>query len=718
MENDNSNKLRWRFDVSTFRLIGRDLITDRITALFELVKNCYDANSTRVDIIFENISSINEDSHIIIKDNGYGMTFTDIRDKWMVIGTSSKRKEPYSPEPFSRRCVGEKGIGRFAVDKLGEKVSIVTKKDGESERVNVEINWDFYDVESKKQVEGDLKQDDKAGIESSRTPLFTDIDNNYFFEPADLDKHGTTLIISEIRDIWVERDIERLFKELSKMVSPFFPIDPPFDIYVTCKDYGYNEKLVYATTDEFASCTAKISYSNSKKIQEILTFDETTGKIVPQDSYIRRFGGINITFFYFNESAKKAYNAKYKNDDARIDGIKIYRDGLITTPFAEWESDRDKKRDIIGLDKRLWSDVFNRIGSREIIGFVEITKENNPQIIDATNRQDFVDNAEYSSLKDFIIEQVDVFSKLKKFEREAKGKLANEKLKNATQDAEDFLKRIEELERQKPELKTSLSDLKKKAKQVSTSVKAGLKEQEKSQKEFLRKENIYLSLMSLQDYAANMSHAVKTSLGKIKDAAEFFNMYFPNEKYESIFSQYAKDIFVNMESLSKIINYMLNYAKSNIPFEELNVKELINNLFSEYSFRFEKEGIISTIEIRDNFVIFANKQFFADIFQNLIDNSIKSLSQKEGKKYIKCSGYIENDQFYLYFSDNGIGIEEEQRERVFEIFYTTTAEKGGAGLGLYIVKTRLAALKGAIEVIENEFKPSGATFKITFPFKK
>ena len=49
-------KLKWRFDISTFRLIGRELITDRITALFELVKNCYDANATRVDVVFENVS--------------------------------------------------------------------------------------------------------------------------------------------------------------------------------------------------------------------------------------------------------------------------------------------------------------------------------------------------------------------------------------------------------------------------------------------------------------------------------------------------------------------------------------------------------------------------------------------------------------------------------------------------------------------------------------
>ena len=69
--------LKWRFDVSTFRLIGRDMITDRVTALFELIKNCYDANATEVTVVFSNVSSLNNQSSIQIIDNGVGMSFVD-----------------------------------------------------------------------------------------------------------------------------------------------------------------------------------------------------------------------------------------------------------------------------------------------------------------------------------------------------------------------------------------------------------------------------------------------------------------------------------------------------------------------------------------------------------------------------------------------------------------------------------------------------------------
>ena len=151
--------LRWRFDVNTFRLLGRELITDRVTAVFELVKNCYDANATKVTVDLVNVSSEKkEDRKIIISDNGTGMSFIDIRDKWMVVGTNSKRTKQYSDPPFNRKLVGEKGVGRFAVDKLGERLVIHTKEvyaekqvDGkkviEGENwLDVTINWDEYET--------------------------------------------------------------------------------------------------------------------------------------------------------------------------------------------------------------------------------------------------------------------------------------------------------------------------------------------------------------------------------------------------------------------------------------------------------------------------------------------------------------------------------------------------------------------------------------------
>src|SRR5690606_39757160 len=99
------NFLNFNFDISAYRLLGRELITDRITALFEIVKNAYDANATRVTVEFKKINPLNSSSKIIISDNGHGMELSDLLNRWMVIGTSSKRRDRVSPAPFGRKVV-------------------------------------------------------------------------------------------------------------------------------------------------------------------------------------------------------------------------------------------------------------------------------------------------------------------------------------------------------------------------------------------------------------------------------------------------------------------------------------------------------------------------------------------------------------------------------------------------------------------------------------
>jgi signal transduction histidine kinase len=695
--------LHWRFDVNTFRLIGRELITDRITAAFELVKNSYDANATKVYIEFHNVNQTNVKSKIVIKDNGTGMSFNDIRDKWMVVGTASKRNVLRSPAPFNRRYVGEKGIGRFAVDKLGSELKIKTKTKGVKEWLVVEIDWNKYEALSN----------------SNQLKLFTDVDNYYSFEKGDIDDHGTILEITKVNELWSSNDFERLEKELTKIVSPFYPLNPPFEIYLFSNENNelYNNKIIKSEDVQYASHKFELKYNTKDKVQEVLKFNENSGRVTTRTTQTQIFGPVNLIIYHFDEKAKRKYNAAFKNDDSRIDGIKIYRDGVLTTPFAEFESHPDKKRDILGIDKRLWRDIFNRISTREIIGVVEITKENNPLIIDATNRQDFIDNEEYRLLKAFIIDQLNEISKLKIYERDHTKKTASEALEKAGNEVRFFVDAINEIEEVHPEIKKYLKPLKVQAKEVSTVISKGITEQKKAEVDFARKETIYLSLMSLQDYATKLAHAVRTSLSKIKDMAEFLKNKFPNAKYEKLFKEYAFLIFEEMITLSKVVDFMLSYASSEMDFEDLHIKIVISNLFNIYNAAFKTEKITAIVEISDDVIVFANKKFFEDILENLLSNSIKALKTKKNK-VIKCNGYIEEDNFVLIFSDNGIGIKKGDEEKIFDIYYTTTAEQGGAGLGLFIVKTRVEAMNGKIQLIKSEFHPNGASFKINLPFKK
>ena len=693
-------KLKWRFDISTFRLIGRELITDRITALFELVKNCYDANATRVDVVFENVSydnavvddttkevRVNPGSKIVIEDNGYGMSFEDIRDKWMVIGTASKRTSPFSPRPFGRRCV-----------------NIVTKKEEDDRWLNVEIDWNSYFNE--------VSPDEREHIR-----LFTDIENKYDY----LDRNegsgvsGTKLIVSSVREFWSKDDISRFYKEANKIVSPYTLLNPPFKIYITAREYDWVEKPVEPDKIDFATEEAEITYRGG--IQETLYFDKDKGCIAKKDGPLRIFGGISLKIFYFDENARRNYYRKYKDVNNRIDGIKIYRDGIIATPFAEAEANPDRKRDILGIDKRLWQDIFNRISTREIIGILDITKDGNPKIIDATNRQDFIDNQEYRELKEFILEQLRAFEELKIYKRELKRASVSDELKTAKENVDTFAHSVNRVIETNPDLKKDLQPLVEQATKAGTSVKKAIEEQKKAEKEYIRKENMYLSIMSLQEYAIHIAHAVRTSLGKIQRKAEFFDKYYPDPEEEEYFKLYAKEIYQEMLVLNQVIDFMLSYSKSGLNFEDLNLNELVSGLFKSYETSLKAENIRSVVEIPDNLRINTNRQFFMDILQNMISNSVKALKGVPDKT-IKCSGYISENDLILSMSDNGIGIPLEKREWVFGVFNTTTAESGGAGIGLYVVKTRVESLKGKVEVVDSEFGKVGTTIKITLPFKK
>src|SRR5438552_2995653 len=109
-------------------LLGEQLITNEVVAVFELVKNCYDADSKRVELVLEDVSN-SERGKIKITDDGIGMDKQTLLSSWLELGTMSKARagDEVRKSPGGRAYLGEKGIGRFAVHKLGHRTEIVTR---------------------------------------------------------------------------------------------------------------------------------------------------------------------------------------------------------------------------------------------------------------------------------------------------------------------------------------------------------------------------------------------------------------------------------------------------------------------------------------------------------------------------------------------------------------------------------------------------------------
>ena len=696
------DELHWKFDISTFRLLGRELITDRITALVELVKNSYDANSKNVFLEFFNTIS-KDNSKLIIRDDGFGMSALDIKNKWMTIGTDSKRKTKYTPKPFNRRVVGEKGIGRFAIDKLGLNCKIYSKTTSEKKLNLLTINWSDYE-------------------NNPKTNNFNQVTNKLKSKTFHKKCSGVKISINNLHSIWTESDIDRAYKELAKLVSPFNQLYPPFNIYISSTDFEKykNPLLVKNEAIKHSTESFDIAYDLDKNIQEMMDFKD--GKLIKTTQEIRFFGPIRFRLYYFNQGAKSKFTRRTDaNSQQLIDGIKIYRDGVLATPFAQHESHSEKTRDVLGIDKRRYSNFFDRFGSRDIMGIVEIQKELSPDIIDATNRQDFIDNLAYTKLKEFIIEQIAVLEKYVTYKKKLESIKVDEKLKDAKNKVESF---SDDLKNLKFDLKSNkninvekkILELEKSARDAGIALKKGIKQQADERAQSEQKEQMYMSLMSLQTYAMEITHIIKTSLSHIKQRAEFNIKYYENPTQKERIADYNRGIMNEIDKLVEAIDFMSKYTRSDANWEEFNIKHAFDSVFSSYQPILEKNKVEIIMDIQNNLILDYNIVLFQDIITNLLNNSLKAISNND-KKLIKITATAEDEALTILFSDNGIGIPVLERNKIFEVYHTTTSEDGGNGMGLYMIKTNINAVHGSIEAIDSELN-EGATLKITLPFKR
>ena len=117
--------------------LGEDLIKNESIAVLELVKNSYDAYASKCEVFFEDKKG--KIVSIQINDNGCGMNVNTVKDVWLVIGTDNKKKI-LQQEGLKRYPLGEKGIGRLGVHKLGKKITLISKTESDPE-VELEIDW-------------------------------------------------------------------------------------------------------------------------------------------------------------------------------------------------------------------------------------------------------------------------------------------------------------------------------------------------------------------------------------------------------------------------------------------------------------------------------------------------------------------------------------------------------------------------------------------------
>src|SRR3989344_9223195 len=127
-------------------ILGRQSISNPNVALIETIKNSYDADATKVNILFKEIKESHHLGEIIISDNGSGMSEDDIRERWMKPATDNKLQEPVSKK-YKRPKIGQKGIARFALSTLAREVELLTKPLGSIRGYRLTIDWSKFEEE-------------------------------------------------------------------------------------------------------------------------------------------------------------------------------------------------------------------------------------------------------------------------------------------------------------------------------------------------------------------------------------------------------------------------------------------------------------------------------------------------------------------------------------------------------------------------------------------
>ncbi|MDP8208761.1 MAG: ATP-binding protein [Candidatus Electryonea clarkiae] len=358
-------------------IIGKDLITNDFIAVFELVKNAFDANAKRVDIIFEGLTTQNP--RLIIKDTGKGMDLVDLESKWLFVAYSAKKAgvEDYRDKISSKRkYAGAKGIGRFSCDRLGSSLVIYSRKNTEDSKLHkLKVDWKDFELDMKEEF----------------ATIVVDYESTTS-NPHGL-KLGTVLEITELRESWDREKLLKLKQSLQKLINPNQDNDPkhfavflnvpeeqemdkeigsetPWDVVNGKVENFIFEKLELKTTQIHTS----ISEDGSEITTRLIDRGEFVYEIREQNPFIldqELIKDIAIHLFSLNRSAKLTFTRHMGINAVEFGSVFLYKNGFRIHPIGDVVGG-----DIFALDRRKQQGQARFLGTRDLIGRVEINGEN------------------------------------------------------------------------------------------------------------------------------------------------------------------------------------------------------------------------------------------------------------------------------------------------------------------------------------------------------
>jgi len=716
-----SDRVRFSVDAGIINRLGRELVTRKEIAVAELIKNAYDADATQVTLTFQDTET--PGGTLIIEDNGQGMNRERLLLGFMRLAATEKIHEPYSPQ-YNRLRAGRKGIGRFATQRLGHILTVYTQCAGES-ALKLRIDWTRFEA-------------DKELFLISQEILVT----------SPRPYPGTTLTIEGLEEAWSTTEIKSAYRHIGNLLQPF-PLsksrieheDPGFDVKLFEQRGEHKEEVASAETSIYEYALAKISgdvdvqgYGKISYVSENYGLNvedvpfgtkDAREKIVPYES-LRDIHF--VAYYYIYTEIATSQKKLLQGILTKKGGIRVYRNGFRVLPYGE------PNNDWLFLEQRSARRLtLIPIRNQHFLGFVEITDIKGNLFEETASREGLLENQAFNELRHFVGGALETAAIDIGKERGRKTKPTSSNQPTSSP-IERIATVVEELNQSLATFTTVLEsqgetapeDFAKAVTEVKETAQELISEYREAQRATLHEIEMLRILASLGLAIGEFTHEIKTLFPGVKADADNIMAL---ESLEKIHTTAAR-MKQNMETLSAYLSFFDRSIAANIHREArpLEISEALSSFWKIIEPSAQRRGIAVYEPEINGFMLLTTSMHpseWSSILFNLYTNACKAIRRKNvrpGKILIRAGQQA--NRIFVEFADNGDGIPTENRQRIFEAFFTTAPLPDpladpmeglqGSGLGLKIIKDIVETRKGNIGLVD---APPGYTtcFRIEIP---
>ena len=718
-------QLSFRPRARLISVLGEHLISDQAVGIIELVKNAYDADATEVDVELRGLTSA-KTTTVIIRDNGFGMTRDDIESKWLSPAVEHKERDKRENRRtgLGRLPIGEKGVGRFAVQQIGRKLELITRATNAPEIV-LPVEWDRFE-------NGEMFLDSMTVTVQEREPAV--------FAGA---RTGTLLRIEGARSQWTRQLLEKVHRTLRRLQSPLKDKETRFRVTLRCPDFPEYENIdpsdildrahyeFQALVEDDGQCDFEYHCRHPALPNRGTSGSEN---LVPLSSKELqgtepRCGPFWVNLYVWDRTknylAESGISARELTAQC---GVSLFRDGLRVLPYGE------PGDDWLLLDQERIQDPSGRIGNNQVIGLIQVLQERNLRLRDKTNREGLIENEAFLDLKAMTRAAIRLFISYWKKDRPREestvtgrhGSLA------AAKGVATALKRTasEEVQVDIPAGSVIRTDTTDGNDGPSVDV-------EGDQTTVTQKEAVEILI-------ENLDGATASAKEKEQRAARLLTLAATGLAAERVVHEFGRQVSASLKALAdirrggrdarngralEVLEACLATLRSEFrilaPYEtidraerarEFSIWDAAELALTINGHLIRDDKIEARVEGRE-FRFRGRPAAIVQVLDNLVHNSCYWLATVPADRQRRLLITIDPKERRIVIADNGPGVHEAARSHLFEPFFTMRA--GGTGLGLYISSEITRRLSGRIALVDRRDIPglpdwaTGAVFVVT-----